>query len=152
MLRMSKLTDYGTVVMTYIAREPERVHNASEIAANVHLALPTVSKILKLLAREELLVSYRGTKGGYSLARPPQQISVAQILDAMEGPIGLTQCSSMPGVCVQEPSCSIRPNWQMISGAVRAALESVTLTDMTHPLVHHIDATGIHFTPSVRAS
>lgn len=152
MLRMSKLTDYGTVVMTYIAREPERVHNANEIAANVHLALPTVSKILKLLAREELLVSHRGTKGGYSLARPPQQISVAQVLDAMEGPIGLTECSSMPGLCVQESSCSIRPNWQMISGAVRSALESVTLTDMTRPVAHHIDATGIHFAPGARAS
>lgn len=133
MLRLSKLTDYGTVVMTYIARDPDRVHNAAEVAANVHVALPTVSKILKLLAHEDLLISHRGTKGGYSLARAPQDITVAQIINAMEGPIGMTECSSAPGLCTQEPLCSIRVNWMKINVAIRDALENITLAEMIQP-------------------
>lgn len=133
MLRLSKLTDYGTVVMTYIARDPERVHNAAEVAANVHVALPTASKILKLLAHEDLLVSHRGIKGGYSLARAPRDITVAQIINAMEGPIGMTECSSAPGLCVQEPLCSVRANWMKINLAIRDALEKITLAEMIQP-------------------
>lgn len=133
MIRMSKLTDYGTGVMTYLARNPYGVHNAAEIAEAVHLSLPTVSKILKILARESLLTSHRGTKGGYSLARDPREICMAEIIDAMEGPIGLTECSSAPGVCEQESSCSVRPNWMKVSQAIRRALQAVTLADMNQP-------------------
>lgn len=144
MIRMSKLTDYGTVVMTYLARNPARVHNAAEIAAAVHLSLPTVSKILKILAREALLISHRGTKGGYSLARPPREITVAQIIDAIEGPIGLTECSSSPGLCEQETSCSVRPNWMKINQVVRQALSRMTLAEMIEPSLQVIDTKKIH--------
>lgn len=143
MFRMSKLTDYGTVVMTYMAREPEKVHSAHEIAAQIKVGLPTVSKVLKLLARGQLLTSHRGTKGGYSLARGPGDISIVQIIDALEGPVGLTECSSAPGLCVQESSCSVRVNWLRINEAIREALDTVTLAEMMHPPVPQGPAPGI---------
>ncbi len=133
MLRMSKLTDYGTVVMTYLAKEHSHLHAVSEIAAQVQVAAPTVSKVLKRLVREGLVVSHRGAKGGYSLARPAEQISMVDIIDALEGPVGLTECGSTPGLCSQESSCSIRTNWQRINGAVRGALAGVTLAEMAEP-------------------
>lgn len=133
MLRMSKLTDYGTVVMTFLARESDRLHAASEIAGQIQVAAPTVSKILKILAREGLVVSHRGAKGGYSLARAAGEISMVEIIDALEGPVGLTECGSSPGLCEQESSCSVRANWQRINVAVRQALAGVTLAEMAQP-------------------
>lgn len=145
MLRLSKLTDYGTVVMTYLAREPARMHNATEIAARIGVALPTVSKVLKLLAKNELVVSLRGAKGGYMLARPPAKISVAEIIDAMEGRIAMTECSSASGLCEQERGCSIRVNWMRINHAICTALEAVTLADMTQPVtVHRVNTERLH--------
>lgn len=134
MLRMSKLTDYGTVVMTYLAAEPGRWHTAAEIAGQIHVAAPTVSKILKTLARHGLVQSHRGVKGGYNLARPASQITMAEVISAMEGPFGLTECSSNPGLCVQEASCSVRANWQKVNQAIRRALEGVTLAEMVQPM------------------
>lgn len=140
MLRMSKLADYGTVVMTYIAQQPERVLNAGNIAIAVGLELPTVSKLLKLLTHAGLLVSRRGAAGGYVLARPPQQISVADIIDAIEGvPIGLTECSSIPGLCTHEPACAVRANWQRISQSIRDILVGVSLAELALPLTQTID-------------
>lgn len=147
MIRMSKLTDYGTLVMTYLARQPDGVHNAAEIAAATQISPPTVSKILKLLARGELLTSHRGTKGGYSLARAPEAISLAEIVDAIEGPIALTECSSNPGLCVQEDSCSIRPNWLKITQAVRRALQGVTLAEMAQPALSVINTEQLRARP-----
>lgn len=135
MLRLSKLTDYGTVIMTYMARAPEQVYTAREITDQVHVALPTVSKILKLLTQEGLLASYRGATGGYRLARAPQEISVAQIISALEGPIGVTECASSPGLCNHELSCAVRPNWQRINRAILATLERITLLEMAQPVV-----------------
>src|SRR3569623_983204 len=97
MLRVGKLTDYGTVVMTYLARDARGLHSANEIAAELGLALPTVSKLLKALVQNGLLASHRGVKGGYSLAMAPEDISVARIIAAIEGPIALTECSDAAG-------------------------------------------------------
>ncbi|MDQ3796801.1 MAG: SUF system Fe-S cluster assembly regulator [Pseudomonadota bacterium] len=133
MLRLSKLTDYGTVIMTYMARKPDALHTAREITDQIHVALPTVSKVLKLLAQEGLLRSYRGVNGGYSLSRAPDRISVAEIIKALEGPIGLTECSSSPGLCHQESVCPIRPNWLKINRAILATLEGITLAEMAQP-------------------
>jgi FeS assembly SUF system regulator len=134
MLRVGKLTDYGTVVMTAFARQPQRLHSANEIAAELGLALPTVSKVLKALVQHGLLASHRGAKGGYSLAAAPEEISVAQIIAAIEGPIALTECSDTAGLCGQEPQCSVRGNWQRINIAVRDALERVTLAELARPM------------------
>lgn len=140
MLRMSKLADYGTVVMTYLAHDPKQVRSALEIATAVGLELPTVSKILKRLVRAELLLSQRGSKGGYALAREPGAIPVAEIIDAIEGyPMGLTECSSIPGLCTHESSCSVRTNWQRISGAIRDMLERTTLAELARPVPQSIE-------------
>src|SRR5436309_13041284 len=123
MIRMTRLADYGIVLLTHIARHPERLtRNAPELAAAAHLPLPTVSKILKVLAREGLLVAHRGAKGGFSLARRPEEISVAEIISALEGPIAITECSvHAPGQCELEWLCPVGSNWQRINETVREA-------------------------------
>ena len=135
MIRLSKETDYGIVLLTHLAADPQRVSSsARELARETHLPLPMVSKILKLLTRREILRSQRGVKGGYRLARQPGEISVAEIISAMEGPIALTECVGAPGDCRHEPLCPVRVNWQTISHAVRQALEGIALTDMARTI------------------
>ena len=134
MVRMSKLTDYGIVVMTHLAKTPLAQHSAGDVASQIPVALPTVSKVLKTLTREGLLVSSRGARGGYGLARPPEQISLAEIIRALEGPIGLTECSDEPGKCVQEAMCNVRHHWVVISQAIQQTLEGISLSDMLQPL------------------
>jgi FeS assembly SUF system regulator len=135
MLRLSKLTDYGIVVMTYLAQDPLRVVAANDVAAATRLALPTVSKVLKLLSRGRLLLSVRGAHGGYRLARPPRAISIADVIHALEGPLAMTECSTAQGACVQEPHCAVRANWQRINDSIHGALAQVSLEDMVMPRV-----------------
>jgi len=136
MIRITKLTDYGIVLLSHIARDAQmQVHNVRDLAAESHLPLPTVSKILKTLARQGLLVSHRGVKGGYHLARRPEEISVAEIISALDGPIAVTDCSpNASGRCDLENLCCVRSNWQRINLAVRDTLEAISLADMAHPL------------------
>jgi FeS assembly SUF system regulator len=136
MIRLSRLSDYGIVLMALLAGRAGAdgaPHAAREVAAQAHLPLPVVSKVLKALARRGLLVSHRGAKGGFSLARPPEQITAAEMIAALEGPIGLTECAAHPGACVQEASCHVREPWQRINAAVRRALAEVTLADLVPP-------------------
>jgi FeS assembly SUF system regulator len=136
MIRIAKLTDYAIVLLTYVARDRDRgVHNARDLAAESHLPLPTVSKVLKSLSRGGLLVSHRGATGGYGLAKPADAISVAEIIAAMEGPVALTECSTnCPGVCEIEKVCPVRRNWRSINAVVLRSLENLTLSDMAEPL------------------
>jgi FeS assembly SUF system regulator len=136
MIRLGKLTDYGLVLMTYMARNHNRsLHTARDLAGESRLALPTVSKLLKELVQGGLLVSYRGIKGGYSLARAPREISVAEIITVLEGPIALTECSTdVSGLCDLEPCCPIKDHQRIISQAVRGALGGVMLSDLIQPL------------------
>ena len=135
MIRITKLTDYGIVLLSHIARSPEwRTRCVRDIAAETHLPVPTVSKLLKSLTRSGLLVSQRGVKGGYSLARQPEDISVAQIINALDGPIAITDCSGDPnGRCELERLCAVRNNWRRINLAIRDALEGLTLAEMARP-------------------
>jgi FeS assembly SUF system regulator len=130
LIRLSRLTDYGIVLMAHLAGSATGPHNAREVAAETQLPGPVVSKILKGLAREGLLESQRGAKGGYRLARQPAEITAAEIITALEGPIGLTECTVHPGQCVQESSCHVREPWQRINAVVREALARVTLADL----------------------
>ena len=132
MLRVSKLTDYATVIMTVLADAAD-VLSAQDVAARARLELPTVSKLLKQLAHAELVESFRGVNGGYRLAREAQRITIAQIVTAMEGPIGMTECSAHVGLCDHESHCGVRVNWQRINQAIAHALGSVTLADMLKP-------------------
>lgn len=135
MLRVSKLTDYATVVMTALADDGNDVVSAQVLAERARLELPTVAKLLKQLGHAGLVESFRGVNGGYRLARPPEAISVADIVTAIEGPIGMTECSVHAGRCDHERHCSVRGNWQRINQAIEQALASVTLADMLRPLV-----------------
>jgi FeS assembly SUF system regulator len=129
---MTKQADYAIVLLTRMATDPESQFNASEIADQTGLPQPIVGKILKLLARRGLLLSHRGAKGGYRLAHTAVEITVAQIIEAVEGPIAITECvDETPGECSQEPVCPVRSNWQQINFAVRNALEQITLQEMT---------------------
>ncbi len=130
MIRLSRITDYGIVLMAHLAGCAGGPRNAREVAEETQLPAPVVSKILKLLAREGLLASHRGSKGGYSLARRPDEIDAAEIITALEGPIGLTECTVHPGQCVQESSCHVREPWQRINAVVREALANVRLADL----------------------
>ena len=134
MLRISKIMDYGTLVLTYMAACPERLCSAPEMAKALGLNPPTVSKVLKLLGRRGLVRSVRGVQGGYALGRPAAEISIAQVIDALdEQPFGLTECTALPGSCDFEAACTLRDNWQRINDTVRRALEEVSVADMATP-------------------
>jgi FeS assembly SUF system regulator len=133
MLRLSKLTDYGTVIMSHMARLPDGLHSAADIALALGVTSATTSKILKRLARAELVLSVRGAQGGYRLSRSPEQISVSDVIDALEGPFGVTECSVVAGRCSQEAGCPIRANWQGLNQLIHHALHDVTLADMSRP-------------------
>ena len=144
MFRLSKLTDYGIVILAELARsatgdeaspagDPKPNLNARELAQHVDLPLPVVSKVLKALTRAEILDSQRGTKGGYSLARKPEDLTVAEMIAALDGPLALTQCSEGPSICDHEATCAIKSPWQVINDVVQNALASITLADLTNP-------------------
>jgi len=139
MLRISKMADYGTIILTSMAKEPERTRSVADIGSATGLPAPSVSKILKILIHEGIVVSLRGTKGGYKLARPPAEISTAQILQAIDGPIGMTECSVTPGWCSHETGCRVRTHWQMVNQVMLQALGQITLKQMSQPVVETVD-------------
>ncbi len=130
MLRISKLTDYATVVLASLAQDAASHHAATELAERTRLSAPTVSKVLKELQRAGMVVSSRGSHGGYRLARHPEQITAAQILDIFEGPIAITECSGAMSRCGIEHSCRVGSVWQRVNAAIRRALEEVTLRQL----------------------
>ncbi len=136
MIRLGKLTDYGLLLMTRMARQPRtELHTARGLAANAGLPLPTVSKVLKTLLQSGLLQSHRGIKGGYSLTRDPNVISLAEVVSALEGPVALTECSmDVSGLCDLEPSCPMKDNQRIINQVVRGALAKVMLSDLIQPM------------------
>ena len=139
MLRISKLADYGTVIMAEMARAPSRVVSVSALSAEIGLANATVSKVLKQLAIGNLVVSQLGKHGGYVLARPASAISIAAIIDTIDGAFGLTECVNRPGACLHEPSCRIRRHWLRVDRAVRRALEGISLAQMIYPRPSVVD-------------
>ena len=131
MLRISKLTDYGTVVLAHLAGVSGAVCSAAEVSDTTGIAVPTVSKLLKSLARAGLVTSTRGTNGGYQLARSAHEISAASVIDALEGPVSITECSASDSHCDYESVCNVGNAWQRINVAIRRALEDINLTDLT---------------------
>ena len=130
MIRITKQTDYGIVLLTYMANHRDRQLAAPELAAEARLPLPMVSKILKLLVREGILVSHRGVKGGYGLARLPEEVSMAEVISALEGPIAITECIDEHSGCTHAPFCGVQGRWHRINTALREALEGITLAEM----------------------
>ena len=134
MLRVTKLTDYATVVLTVLASDAATVLSASELAERAGLEVPTVAKLLKPLAQAGLVEGFRGANGGYKLARDAADISLVEIVEAMEGPLGMTECSVHAGQCGIEDSCGVRANWRRINDVVAAALRGVSLAQMLGPM------------------
>jgi len=131
MIRLSNLADYAVVLMGHLARRDRRA-NATEIAGETGVPVPTVAKILGAMSRAGLLVSHRGLKGGFSLARPAGEITIADVIEAADGPIALVHCvETAPGDCDLESICAMRPHWQTINAAVRDGLAGVSLADLT---------------------
>ncbi len=121
--------------MTHVAHAAAETHNAHDLAEKTHLPPPTVSKILATLSRGELLESVRGRQGGYRLARDPSDISVEDIIAAVDGPIALTQCVDQgPGACDVEAFCPSSAHWHRINEAIRRALSEVTLAELAEPM------------------
>lgn len=134
MLRVTKLTDYASVVLTVLASDPAAVLSASELAERAGLEVPTVAKLLKPLAQAGLVEGFRGANGGYRLARDAADISLVEIVEAMEGPLGMTECSVHEGQCGIEDSCGVRANWRRINDVVADALRGVSLAQMLGPM------------------
>lgn len=135
MIKLSKLADYGIVVMTHLARPGRSQASAQAIAEATQIPSPMASKVLKALARDGLLRSQRGVKGGYELARSASSITVAEIIESLDGPIAVTDCvDGAPGDCVIERLCPARTNWERINTAIRSALDEVTLAEMVEAI------------------
>lgn len=132
MLRISRLTDYGTVVLAHLAHDETELASANEIATATGIGLPTVSKLLKSLAKSDLVISTRGSRGGYRLSRDAGKISAADVIDALEGPVSITECSASDHTCDFEAVCSVGGAWQRINVAIRRALQDVSLVDLLH--------------------
>ena len=135
MIKLSRLTDYGVVVMTQINQSADAVTTAQDLAAATGLPLPTVSKLLKKLAKTHLLQSHRGVKGGYSLSRALTQITVAEFIEALDGPVALTACvDGAEDACNVESLCPVRGGWDRVNRAIHTALEEVSLADLCMPM------------------
>ena len=130
MLRVTKLTDYATVLLAVLAKSPGRIHSASELAEQAKLELPTVSKVLKPLSRAGLVEAFRGSQGGYRLAKPAGQISLYAVVEAMEGRLGMTECSGEHSQCEHEPHCGIQGQWQKVNDVIADALRSISIAEL----------------------
>jgi len=133
MLRLSKLTDYATVILAAMAREPGARFTAAGLAERTGVGQATVSKLLKRLARAGLLASYRGARGGYRLSRSPAAVSAVEIVDLIEGRVALTECAQDGCRCELEGTCGVSHQWQRINRAIRQALDEITLADLAAP-------------------
>jgi len=135
-IRLSKLTDYAVVMLSHMAARETEVYTTARLEQRSAVPEPTAAKILKLLVRGSILVSQRGSNGGYELARPAAEITVAEIIVALDGPIALAACVEGSGDhCGVEQLCSMRGNWNRVNRAIRDALEDITLADMAMPFM-----------------
>ncbi len=128
MIRLTNLADYAVVVMTAAARAPDRRFSAAELAAETGVPAPTAAKLTGILTRAGLLESARGATGGVRLGREAAEISIADIVEAVDGPIAIAQClHEKASDCALEANCAVRPHWPLVNARVREALADVTL-------------------------
>ncbi|MCX7557365.1 SUF system Fe-S cluster assembly regulator [Xanthomonadaceae bacterium JHOS43] len=135
MLRVTRLTDYATLLLTVLATAPESVHSAAALAERTRLEMTTVSKVLKSLAQAGLVEGLRGVNGGYRMALAPQAISLFEIVEAIEGPLEMTECSGDHSRCVHEAHCGLAPHWRQVNDLIAEALRGMTLAQMLGPPV-----------------
>ena len=150
MIRITRQTDYGILLLSQMASRPlDEVHTAKYAAQQSKIPFPMTSKILKALAKGGLLVSNRGVKGGYRLAVSAEHISIGDVIQALEGPFGITECSFNPGACEQEGTCPVQSNWKRISLAMLDALDRIPLSDMVVPHMRRPDVQLLSVTAEI---
>lgn len=134
MLRLSRMTDFGVVVLSRMALARESLSTTASLAETTGLPMPSVSKVLKLLTRAQIVTSHRGVNGGYSLARLAEDITVEEIITALEGPVALTSCvDGTKGNCGVEMLCPLNGRWDKVNAAIRDALDAITLAAIADP-------------------
>lgn len=134
MLKIGKMTDYAVLILTTMAKAPQQLMSASHLADSLHLSVPTVSKILKILADSSLVLSQRGAEGGYHLGKPAEKITVADVIAAMEGDLTMTECCETTSLCSLGTMCSMQDNWLKINGLIKELLSRLSIIDMTGPI------------------
>jgi FeS assembly SUF system regulator len=130
MLRLRRLTDYGTVILAHLAATRETWSTVGSISQATRIPQATVGKLLKQLSHHGLVISQRGTHGGYQLARDPKAISALEILESLEGRIAVTDCSPGRGFCSHTGYCRVRTPWQTINEALRRTLVTISLAEL----------------------
>jgi FeS assembly SUF system regulator len=133
MIKISRLADYGLIILNFLAQNPQQCHSAAVLAEMTGIALPTVSKVLKLLNEAKVITSSRGVNGGYRMAKGPEHLNVAEIIAAVDGLPALTECCQVENRCVHNSRCSMRSHWQLINRVVIQALSQFTLADLQRP-------------------
>lgn len=137
MISITKHTDYAIVILAHFSKEPKARVSAMGLAKNLKLPYPTVSKLLKILVKSGILESTQGSQGGYVLRKPSEEISIASIVEAVEGPIAMTECSSgHTGQCRTETWCSIKPHWTLINQVIKKSLENLPLSALVNPVAY----------------
>lgn len=138
MIRLSKMTDYASVVLTHLATRTGELLSAQTISVETRVPKPTVTKVLKALTRAGLTNSVQGPKGGYRLARPPRQIDLADIIGAIEGPTGVTDCATDHDLCELTEHCHVMDHWRIVGVQINSLLRSVTLAELAAPKLQRI--------------
>lgn len=144
MIKISKLADYATVILSWLAKHPDQMASTNQIADGTRLPIPTVRKVLKMLNEARLVTSVRGTQGGYELSRQASDITVADIVHAIDGELAMTECSREALLCTRNDFCGLRHNWQYINFLVARLLQQVSLADMEQPLSKMVQLTVIN--------
>ncbi len=135
MIKLSKLSDYSIVVLSLLARERGKLMTAGGLSSRSGVPEPTVAKVLKLLAKEGILISTRGVNGGYMMERDPKEISVTELITALDGPIALTACvEGSDDDCNISAICPMSGKWQKVNQTIKNALDGLPLSDLLIPV------------------
>lgn len=131
MLRISKLADYAVIITGYMAQKPGKAVSATEVGMRAQLSTPTVRKVMKQLLNKGILISSRGATGGYQLASSANQVNLATIVEAIDGPISLVECANPERSCFRQEHCCVQENWQVINQVIKRGLQAVTLDTLS---------------------
>lgn len=135
MFKISRLADYSMIILNRMVSHLDRRFSAAALSEQTGIPSPTVSKVLKILNEAKLLNSMRGTKGGYQIARLPEQISLAEVINAIDGQLAVTECTKVPHQCTHHVNCSLSDNWQRINQIILNFFENITLAEMSQPIM-----------------
>ena len=133
MIKISRLADYALVILNDLALHPQHPYSATVLAQRTGIALPTVSKVLKLLNEAAVTASSRGANGGYRLVKAPNALSITEVIAAIDGKPALTECCQADARCVHDARCALRSNWRVINHIITKILSQFTLADLQHP-------------------